>query len=370
MQTTLRDTTVSAWSRLTRAARITRRHILDGPERSRSKTGSFNMKTKGQTRQSSVDDMPTLAVKRHQWLECLYGDDPNSIGYQVYVLLDDFLSWWTINEARRFTPQDEKGAVKGSALMHGLLDRCFATSQMVAVRRLCDSAYRIDDKTRGVWSLNSLLGDLAKHTLLLTRQVILATEGLGDDPESLEREAYQAVRNSASYPQARLAQFRSRNRDVDLLAGITSNDRSANDRARPEVFEGLQRRLNTTCKDICDKVNKFLVHAGTPESRNELIDDSWEVTPNDLREAAIEIRDTFDFVSNVVLPRPASQGNHVPRGCMTIPTAELFDPLEHMDQPLILTQDLRRVRDIREEMKAKLSECKDPRSVLTSLRLL
>lgn len=313
--------------------------------------------------------MKPLSAKRPEWLECLYGDDPNSIGYQVYVLLDDFESWWTINEARRYAPRDPNGAVEGFGLLHGLLNRCFATSQMVAVRRFCDR-YPIDDKKRGVWSLRSLLVDLTEHAPLLTRQAIFAAEGLRDDLQELEREAERAVRDFTADPLAELATSRRRHRDLDLLSGKTETNRSAQDHIRPQVFEALRVRLEATCKEICDKVDKFLAHAGTPQSRKALITDSSEVTPSDLRVAAIEIKDIFDFVSNIVLPRPARHGNSVPLGCMTICVPEAFDRLEHIEQPLVVPEDIPSVRRAQEQMRARLSVRRKPEEMLTSLGLL
>ena len=98
----------------------------------------------------------TLSIKRKQWLECLHGEDENSIGRQIEGLLWGLCSWSTINYARKLAPRDENGGAMGCGLLHGLLDRCFVTSQMLAVRRLCDGSYSMDHKKQGIWSVVAL----------------------------------------------------------------------------------------------------------------------------------------------------------------------------------------------------------------------
>jgi hypothetical protein len=254
-----------------------------------------------------------LAEKRTLWLECLYADDRNGIGFQVYRLTDDFLNWWTINEARRFAPKDENGKVKGFGLLHGLLDRSFVASQMTAIRRLCDSSYAIDHKKRGVWSLSALLKDLEKNASLLT--------------------------------------------------GMTSANQPVNNCLQAD-FSKVRTDMENTCQEISEQVNKFIAHAATTDSRSGIIANSTTVTPNDLLKAITTIKDAFDFISDVVPPPSMCSGNPVPKGCRTLGAPEQFDPLEGIDVPLVLPEAKVHISRIRKEMKTKLCKPTRPAELL------
>ncbi len=275
----------------------------------------------------------TLIDKPKQWLECFHGDDNNTINRQVSGLLSDLWSWWTINAARQWTARNEKGDPKGFGLLHGLLDRCFATSHMTAVRRLCDKSPFTGKK--GVWSLVSLLDDMALHTHLLTRRSLAETERPGYDPK-------------LASPAEALFEFNqteSHHNTIDLLSGIAADSRSDADQVRPESLAVLQRQLETTCKDVCEKVNKFLAHAAAPESRSALIDDSSSVTPADFLNTATAIREASYFVSEVLLRR----------AFCPLPWSFLYDPLEYIECPLVSKEDVPKVRRVWEVTRNKLA---------------
>lgn len=299
----------------------------------------------------------TLADKRAEWLECLHGDDDNSIRRQFENLLWDLLSWSTINGARRWAPHDETGKVKGFALLHGLLDRCFATTVMAGVRRLCDPSNTIDNPGRGVWSLVSLLRDMTEHAGLFTREAIFRADRIPFDLGTLHAEARGGTRESVSTGAAQgtsenrasapIRESASRDRDeqVDLLAGVARGTRSQDDQVRPEVFEQLKKRVTTTCEQTRKKVNKFLAHAANPQSRSTLVDKSSSVTPADLFKTVMVCKDTFDFVSEVVLGK----------GYPLLSAVELVDNLENIECPLINKDDVPHVRRVWNETKARLS---------------
>jgi len=308
--------------------------------------GSGNLQMKGTVQ-------TTLSAKREQWLQCIHGDDENSMRRQIMDLLGDLRAWWTINSARGLTPCDENGEPKAWRLLHGLLNRCFVTKQMVTVRRLCDG-YPFEGNNE-VWSLVSVLDDMKKHAHLLTRKAIFDEEQVPYDLEAIERDVERerlaltsgnGDRNSyCRLTSAVIEQRRAvrRHEELDLLAGVKNEDRSANDQVRPEFFDAMILRLRTTCNDICKKVNKFLAHAATPEDRPEGVSSSQ--TPAALFDAARVIKETFDFASSVILGK----------GCLSLLASELVDHLEYIECPLVRKEDVPKVRRVWDETAQKLS---------------
>lgn len=297
--------------------------------------------------QKTAPARTTLGTKRRQWLECLHGKDPNSIRRQIEGLLWDLRSWWTINSARGLTPCDENGDVKGFGLLHGLLNGCFVTSQMVALRRLCDPPPHnpkhkpVWETEKGVWSLVWLLDDMKDNACLLTRKAIFRAEKIRYNLKAMEREVERELR--APLASVELSVSQQRHEDVDLLAGVPSTSRTANDQVRVHLFEALRSRLETTCGDTLQKVNKFIAHAATPRTRPKSLSSSQ--TPAALFEAARVIKQTFDFVSNVVLGK----------ACPLLPAVELVDNLEYIECPLVYKEHLPQVRRVWDETKERLT---------------
>lgn len=294
----------------------------------------------------------TLSEKRKKWLDCLHGNDENAIQRQIYGLLWDLRSWWTINCARGLTPRDDNGDPKSWRLLHGLLNRCFVTKQMVTVRRLCDRC-PFEGKYE-VWSLVSLLGDMKDHAHFLTRKAIFEEEGIRYDLAAIERDVERELRarvsqsvigNSHNSSTSALIEqgFSERlHEEVDRLAGVASVNRAANDQVCPELFDKLTSRLKTTCEDTCQKVNKFLAHAATPNDRPDDLTSSQ--APAALFDSARALKETFDFVSRVV----GAQG-------MSLPEGELVDMLEYIECPLVCKEDVPKVRHVWDETGQKLS---------------
>lgn len=299
----------------------------------------------------------TLADKRAEWLKCLHGDDDNSIRRQLENLLWDLLSWSTINDARRWAPHDETGKVKGFALLHGLLDRCFATTVMVGVRRLCDAAYTIDDPKRGVWSIASLLTDMQKHAELFRRDDMLQAEGIALALPAVQGQGFQALRKSVTRNVAGLRDgtlgssvyeeswCQRRHDQIDVLVGVATANRSGRDSVPPDFFEKLKTKLSKECKTLNEKVNKFIAHAAPPHSRFQLVDDSSQVTPASLFSAVFAIKKAFDFISEIVLGK----------GWPLVPAAEVVDNLENIECPLVNKERIPEVRCAWDKTKVRLS---------------
>jgi hypothetical protein len=119
--------------------------------------------------------------------------------------------------------------------------------------------------------------------------------------------------------------------------------RTGTDQVRPKLFEALRARLETTCNDTHQKVNKFIAHAATPRTRPKSLSSSQ--TPAALFDAARVIKQTFDLVSNIVLGK----------GCPLLPAVELVDNLEYIECPLVYKENVPQVRRVWDETKERLA---------------
>jgi len=244
------------------------------------------------------------------------------------------------------------------------------------VRRLCEPPPR-DPKNKAnwlkrkpSWSLVWLLDDIKDNSHLLTRKAIFRTERIRYDLKALERDEERFLRDQEFGPAGRAGNgifipvsvdpdfSRQRHKDVDLLAGVASTERSGTDKVRPELFDALRSRLETKCDNARTKVNKYLAHAAPPKNRPKSL--TLSPTPKALFEASIVIKETFDFVSNVVFGR----------GYGVLPAIELVDNLEHIDCPLVRTEDVPQVRRVWDETKDRFpSSCRDWGQFVNGLNL-
>jgi len=182
-----------------------------------------------------------LAAKHKEWSEALSGHDPNSIQNQIDALLSDFAAYLVINYARGLAPKDADGEPKVSPLLHRLLDRTFAESTMVRIRKLTEA--RQCQPKKAVHSLVALLQDMHDHPHLLTRENIL----------------------------------RCRHETIDRLAGTSPASRLPRDAIPPDWFKARITRITKRSRNVKNFVNKFLAHAATPASRESVNSDEMKV---------------------------------------------------------------------------------------------
>ncbi len=275
-----------------------------------------------------------LAIKRQQWLEVLGGQDQHSIGRQLAQIAWDAASFAVINEARRFAAPDPRGGVQLNGLVHELLDQGFFTSQLLAIRRLSDSdIYPLEGK-RAVWSMTSLLCDMAKHHGLLTRKAIFDAEGRGYDYKLVEKKWNDWCESAPQGPGA-LARvlpdelnfhlILMRHRDISRLAGITSTDIKPDDTVKVEVFNNLRTKVTASCDKVGEYVNKFLAHAAAPEDRASIDPEGTSVTLKLLREAHQSFCQVASFLSIFVL------GDAHP-SFVPVPQYNIF---QHIERPIM-----------------------------------
>ena len=218
--------------------------------------------------------------------------------------------------------------------MHRLIDDGFFEGQSLAIRRLIDDYPITSDGHRNdVFSLVSLLKDMKKYVFLFTRQNMLAAEGKDYDylPILERARAYNREREIAgdhSYVLPQVLNWRGierRHEQIDFLAGVTEKSRSPMDAVRSLVLDLLIEKITTASQDLQVHVNKFVAHAASPESRQLVSADSFEITLNHLYVAHEAICKVASFV-DVYLLRGCSH-NH-----LAIPQ---YNQFVYMDRPLV-----------------------------------
>jgi len=189
-----------------------------------------------------------LREKRRQWIECLDGEDDNSITNQLTKMTWNITAFRVLMEnAFDLAPVAEEGGKQLNWLLFGLLQESFLESLLLGLRRLMDPAVLAGP--RGVCSLVSLLRDIGNHAHLLTRDAIIQLgppDGIMKDGNhgDMFLQAWRCIRN----------------RLIDELT------RRPHDWIPRELFDRRRETLEKTFKDLEPLINTKIAHAATVES--------------------------------------------------------------------------------------------------------
>ena len=275
-------------------------------------------------------------AKHEAWKKCLFGEDRNSVFNQIFRMVWNAAVFKIINEARRIAPADAKGQIEINGMLHHFLDRCFFDSQFLAVRRLTDTAYTLEDSKRGIFSLTALLVDMKANISLMTRANFFAVEDLEYDPTDIQqRELEYAFEQSKSGKGAYWSSFKGSSHDInsrhdqlDVLCGVSADQRMPTDTVRGEVFDYLLKRIKEASEDVNLHVNKYVAHAATPNSREYSKADDVSITIGHLWDAHKVICQVANFVDVYMLSRAHHSFLPVPQ----------YDHFEHIDKFLVSTE--------------------------------
>lgn len=266
-----------------------------------------------------------------EWVTCLSGEDRHTIVHQLVRLMWNTATYRIINESRRLAASDGQDGIQQSGLLHVFIDSCFFNSQMSNIRRLCDE-YDLVGK-RGVFSLIALLRDMKKHCQLLTRRHLLMVENRYCDRAKLVRDREDWFRQKAAAketsgfvpPELDLSGYDNRNTEIDELAGVSAKNRSDQDCVSPEIFDKMENRVVDACNLISEYVNKFIAHAASPESRQQVQADEAKITLGHLRDAEKVLCQVANFVAIYLLTRTTHMFLATPR----------YDLFRFIDRPLV-----------------------------------
>ncbi len=279
------------------------------------------------------ENFEQFKAKHEAWKKCLSGEDRNSVFNQIFRMVWNAAVFKIINEARRISPTDTKGQIKINGMVHHFLDRCFFDSQFLAVRRLTDAAYTLEDAKKGIFSLTALLNDMKANISLMTRANLFAVENLEYDPTGIQqRELQYAFEQSKNGKGAYWSSFKgsshditSRHDQIDVLCGTSADQRKPSDTIRGEIFDYLLKRTKDASEDVNLHVNKYIAHAATPDSREYSKAGEVSITLDHLWGAHKVICQVANFVDVYMLSRAHYSFLPVPQ----------YDHFEHIDEFLV-----------------------------------
>ncbi len=221
-----------------------------------------------------MSDLDLLKIKLDEWAQLLGHDDVNSIGRQTAHMLWRSAFYRSINTSRQFLPENGEGNKKANRILHEFIDEGYLTIHAAGVRRLLD-AYSISG-ARGVYSLPSLLEDIAAHAYALTRANVLEVRGLEYDFEMARARARKESHDEARRA-GRSASFVDRgswvaeqwHETMDKLCGVSKANRLPSDSPPRAKFTTLRQELMDAGAGVQKYMDKYIAHAATPESRKD-----------------------------------------------------------------------------------------------------
>lgn len=216
------------------------------------------------------------------WVECLEGNDTNSIFNQVRRLLSNYAYFELILAGRRSIIKNILEQTELYARLNNFFDYIYFDSQASRIRRLIEPEklknqdFKKKSKLigeKGVFSLVPLLEDMRLCRIKLTREKYFDLRGLSYDYDEIKKQAleYQAAMEDEErfivlppeldwMPSAKAHELFDRLSDVNV--------RNPDDLIKDEVFLGLIKKLNSFWR-LINHVNKYIAHSATPESRIE-----------------------------------------------------------------------------------------------------
>jgi hypothetical protein len=170
----------------------------------------------------------------------------------------------------------------------------------------------------------------------MTRANLFAVENLEYDPTEIQqRELEYAFEQPKSGKGAYSMAFKgsshditSRHDQIDVLCGISADQRKPSDIVREEIFDYLLKRIKDASEDVNLHVNKYIAHAATPDSREYSKSDEVALTLGHLWDAHKAICQVANLIDVYMLSRAHHSFLPVPQ----------YNHFEHIDKFLVSTK--------------------------------
>jgi len=271
--------------------------------------------------------------KREEWIKSLSAGDPKtSIMPELVQLAFRSALIRIIATGIESSPKNEMGESMLNGLIWNTLTSQLAQAQALAIRRLVDTG-------KDVFSLYRLVNDVKAHAHLITRKNVLAADGFDSDLDEIKRKCAEfrakqpngvafSVPDDINYNRAK-----ERNELFDKVSVVAEADRSPDDTISVKLLENLLDELSK-CENVKTFVNKYLAHSSTPENRRHLDPSQLVLTYGQLRDAEKLICQIAHFLqgllaSSTTIILPYFTG----------------DPYLYIDQPLVNTTDIDKLKD-------------------------
>jgi hypothetical protein len=286
------------------------------------------------------------------WSDCLRGEDENSIFRQISVMIWDTAIFRFVLESRQTQVEKNPDNPSLNLSLHAFIDRNYFQAQAASIRRLADkSSYGLTGK-RGIYSLHSLIDDISKRRLELTREAFFELRHTPYDYTIVQQRERDFIAQQAK--ESRLA-FRippefdwevsaDAHATFDRLCGTSAQNRKHQDVIAEKVFARLKDKLNS-CNDVTNYVDKFVAHSATPESRAVANTDSAKITLKHIWDAHQTIYEIAEFLSGVLFAE-----GHAP---LAWKSPNLFD---NWETPLLESQHIDRLEKAYQEFEEETNK--------------
>jgi len=238
----------------------------------------------------SMNNYEEFERKWQQWKDWLSGEDTHSIGVQISELVWNSAVFNFVNTCIQIAPRNLDGEPELNGMVWDLFVRMYFRSQMLSLRRLNEGLINPGSRRRddSVISIRAILEDMKANVNLITRRNISQFEG---------RECRRKVISSAT-------------------------------------IDRLLMKLDPVNK-IKRHSDKFIAHAATPASKQELKPDEINITFMQLKEAEKSLCQVYVFLSDFL-----QQSN-----LELFPVPE-YDQFYCIDRPLVDSVNLEKMYSI------------------------
>lgn len=289
-------------------------------------------------------------ARRKEWIVWLY-EDRHSIMPQIVDIVRKSIVIRIVTKGIELAPKDSNNHSKLNGLIWNTLTSQLMKSQAIAIRRLIeDYCPERHPKKKEVYSLKRLLEDMKFHAHLITRENIFAVDGVPQNLAEVRRQYDKYICNQqdgVAYnvpKEVNIRRAEEKHRFFDKIVGVTEESRSKDDCIKKHTIDGLIRQLSK-CKPIGIHVNKMIVHASSPFSRQEIDLDSINLTFGHLKEAEKSVCHVALLAEKLV---GKTTTDIIPR--------YLGDQFLYIDNPLVRTEDVAEISRTWQDFAEETSE--------------
>lgn len=283
------------------------------------------------------------------WVDCLKGNDTNSIFQQISLMIWDTAIFHIIVKSRQIQIEKNPNAPEVNGSLHSFIDRNYFQSQVAFIRRLTDKSYGLTGK-RGVYSIYALINDIAGYKNELTREKYFSLRNLTYDYNEIREKEREFIRKQPFGkgffvpPEFDWETIAEAHQTFDRLCQTRLDDRKPSDVIDQRVLLRLQEKLEK-CREITNYVDKFVAHSATPESRASENVTATEITFRHLWEAHRIVFEVAEFISVILF----SEGHMA----LAIENPSFF---QYWETPLFGKGDYNLVRDTLEDYRKETEQ--------------
>ena len=274
---------------------------------------------------------PRFDEERSKWLQCLTGNDRNSVRVQLQAMTWDLASFTIIGEAINLAPKTPKGSPQVSPLVYNLLQVGFYANLLISLRRLTDDG-------RGVVSLTRVLMDMKKKTSCFTRAAILAAEGMPYEYEPIRRREQDLLNYAMTEGETVYGlgweHISDRHETIDRLTSVIAEERTPDDHVSKRVFTNLLGKVESCTKQVKKYAGSFVAHAAEKTSAHRIDAEQINLTHGELIKCHRTLCEVFNFTRCRLLGDGSGP-------MLAFPT---YDHFAFIDRPLVAASDVSKLR--------------------------